>query len=92
MDSLCAIVLSFRSRIALSAYLTQEFGRGFSRTNVANMRKFYLAYRDRQAEIVQSSMIVVVAVDSMPSASLLVSPPHSTTNVDFCTIKVFPTT
>lgn len=39
---------------ALSAYLTREFGKGFSRANVANMRQFYLAYRDRAAQIVQS--------------------------------------
>jgi predicted nuclease of restriction endonuclease-like (RecB) superfamily len=39
---------------SLSSYLTQEYGRGFSRTNLFNMRKFYLAYRGRQDEIVQS--------------------------------------
>ena len=38
----------------LSTYLTDRFGRGFSRTNVASMRKFYLAFRDRESEIVQS--------------------------------------
>ena len=32
----------------LSNFLTKEFGKGFSRTNVASMRKFYLVYRDRQ--------------------------------------------
>ena len=31
----------------LSEYLTNEFGKGFSRTNVASMRKFYLIYKDR---------------------------------------------
>lgn len=31
----------------LSEYLTNEFGKGFSRTNVASMRKFYLVYKDR---------------------------------------------
>lgn len=32
----------------LSDFLTKEFGKGFSRTNVASMRKFYLVYKDRQ--------------------------------------------
>ena len=31
----------------LSAALTEEFGRGFSRSNLKYMRKFYLTYRDR---------------------------------------------
>ena len=31
----------------LSARLTDEFGRGFSRSNLEYMRKFYLVYRDR---------------------------------------------
>lgn len=31
----------------LSARLTEEYGRGFSRSNLEYMRKFYLMYRDR---------------------------------------------
>ena len=31
----------------LSEFLTQEFGKGFSRTNVASMRKFYMVYKER---------------------------------------------
>jgi len=27
----------------LSSYLTEEYGRGFSRSNVAGMRQFYIA-------------------------------------------------
>ena len=34
----------------LSNFLTEEFGKGFSRTNVASMRKFYMVYRDRANE------------------------------------------
>ena len=49
---------------ALSAYLTEEFGRGFSRVNVANMRKFYLADRDRAIQIVQSSITQFEEADS----------------------------
>lgn len=38
---------------SLSAYLTKEYGRGFSRSNVAGMRQFYMTYRDRENEIIQ---------------------------------------
>ena len=38
----------------LSAYLTDKYGRGFSRSNVAGMRQFYLTYKDRDDQIVQS--------------------------------------
>lgn len=41
---------------SLSEYLTNEYGRGFSRSNLAGMRKFYLTYRDRDAAIVQSGI------------------------------------
>jgi hypothetical protein len=34
----------------LSAQLTSEFGRGFSRSNLQNMRKFYLTFADRLPE------------------------------------------
>jgi len=37
----------------LSAYLTAEFGRGFSRSNLEYMRKFYLVYQDRIPSISQ---------------------------------------
>lgn len=38
---------------SLSAYLTNEYGRGFSRSNVAGMRQFYMTYKDREDEIIQ---------------------------------------
>lgn len=34
----------------LALELTKEFGRGFSRSNLQNMRKFYIAYADRLPE------------------------------------------
>ncbi len=37
----------------LSAGHTAEFGRGFSRSNLEYMRKFYLAYKDRASQISQ---------------------------------------
>ena len=39
--------------IAVSTHLTKEFGRGFSRSNLEYMRKFYLAYNDRAGQISQ---------------------------------------
>lgn len=41
---------------SLSVYLTEEYGRGFSRSNVAGMRQFYLAFREREDEIIQSGI------------------------------------
>ena len=41
---------------SLSTYLTEEYGRGFSRSNVAGMRQFYVAYKDREDEIIQSGI------------------------------------
>ncbi|MDE5908914.1 MAG: PDDEXK nuclease domain-containing protein [Lachnospiraceae bacterium] len=41
---------------SLSAYLTKEYGRGFSRSNVAGMRQFYMTYKDRENEIIQSQI------------------------------------
>ena len=41
---------------SLSSYLTEEYGRGFSRSNVAGMRQFYMAYKDREDEIIQSGI------------------------------------
>jgi len=38
----------------LSIVLTAEFGRGFSRSNLEYMRKFYLAYQDRAPQISRS--------------------------------------
>lgn len=38
---------------ALSESLTNEYGRGFSKTNLGYMRQFYLAYREREPEIRQ---------------------------------------
>ncbi len=39
----------------LSTELTAEFGRGFSRSNLEYMRKFYLAYKDRALAISQTA-------------------------------------
>lgn len=36
--------------IELSTRLTDEFGRGFSRSNLEYMRKFYLVYQDRHLQ------------------------------------------
>jgi predicted nuclease of restriction endonuclease-like (RecB) superfamily len=39
----------------LAARLTGEFGNGFSRTNLASMRQFYMAYPDRIPKIIQTA-------------------------------------
>ena len=41
---------------SLSEYLSDKYGRGFSRTNIASMRKFYIVYKDRESRIVQSGI------------------------------------
>lgn len=41
---------------SLSLYLTEEYGKGFSRSNIAGMRQFYMAYKDGENEIIQSGI------------------------------------
>lgn len=38
----------------LAASLTEEFGRGFSRSNLEYMRRFFLSYQDRRSAISQT--------------------------------------
>ena len=56
----------------LSEFLTKEFGKGFSRTNVASMRKFYLVYKDREEQFKylnnEFSMIPIVQTLSAQSS------------------------
>ena len=56
----------------LAAFLTEQFGRGFSRTNVASMRKFYLTYKERAKEIVpdDSGMFNLIPIVQTASAQL----------------------
>ena len=53
----------------LSATLTKEFGRGFSRSNLEYMRKFYLTYQDRSMQIDQtpSAKFLPDEISQMPS-------------------------
>ena len=44
----------------LSANLTTEFGRGFSRSNLEYMRKFYLLYQNRSGQIWQTPFAKLV--------------------------------
>ena len=41
---------------SLLSYLSKEYERGFSRSNLAGMRKFYLVYRDRDEASIQSQI------------------------------------
>ncbi len=56
----------------LSAELTAEFGRGFSRSNLQNMRKFYLVYLDRLPEKCQmaSGKLTLPPKGQTPSGGL----------------------
>lgn len=56
----------------LAAELTAEFGRGFSRSNLEYMRKFFLAYKDRASQISQmaSGKISTDQKSQMPSGKL----------------------
>ena len=57
----------------LAGELTVEFGRGFSRSNLQNMRNFYLAYKDRAPLIAQTitAKLMVEQKCQMPSSILL---------------------
>jgi len=53
----------------LAERLTFEFGRGFSKTNLELMRRFYLAYQERSSSIFQTlSEKLGVPFKSMPNA------------------------
>jgi predicted nuclease of restriction endonuclease-like (RecB) superfamily len=53
----------------LAASLTEEFGRGFSRSNLQNMRKFYLAYRDCLPEKCQMASGILAPMQKSQTAS-----------------------
>jgi hypothetical protein len=61
----------------LAASLTDEFGRCFSRSNLQNMRKFYLTYRDRLPEKCQ-----------MPSGKLASEQKSQTPSGEFTKVLV----
>ena len=46
----------YGAKVLDSLYLTEEYGRGFSRSNIAGMRQFYMAYKDGENEIIQSGI------------------------------------
>jgi len=57
----------------LSIRLTEEFGKGFSRSNLEYMRKFYLAYRQRLMEKSQmpSGKLIEGQKSQMPAGKLV---------------------
>jgi predicted nuclease of restriction endonuclease-like (RecB) superfamily len=61
----------------LSFDLTAEFGRGFSRSNLQSMRKFYLAYSDRLLEKCQmpSGKLSIPELSLITSGKLTVNAP-----------------
>jgi len=54
----------------LSAALTAEFGRGFSKRNLEYMRRFYLAYQDRRIAQMPSAQLPSMEKSQMPSGKL----------------------
>lgn len=43
--------------VKLAERLTQEFGRGFARETIKNMRRFYLIYQDRISQTVFGQLV-----------------------------------
>ena len=68
--------------VHLSKSLTAEFGRGFSRANLEYMRKFYLVWRDRTAQISQKpsgklpSAVIAQTPSGKPRAAFTLSWSH----------------
>jgi DUF1016 N-terminal domain len=52
----------------LAARLTAEFGKGFSRSNLEYMRRFYLVYPDRSSRIIPQTASGKSPVFAYPSA------------------------
>ena len=63
----------------LAARLTGELGSGFSRTNLASMRQFYMTYPDRIPKIIQttSGQFSPLPIVQTPSGQLLQDADHS---------------
>lgn len=57
----------------LSARLTEEFGRGFSKANLEYMRRFYLEWQHRIVSMAQtpSGQLVEIEISQQPAAKLL---------------------
>ncbi|MFM2178223.1 MAG: hypothetical protein RL015_2321 [Verrucomicrobiota bacterium] len=53
----------------LSAKLTEEFGRGFSEDNLSNMRRFFLIWRDRGAQISETASRKLVGAEILQTVS-----------------------
>ncbi len=58
----------------LSARLTEEFGRGFSRSNLEYMRKFFLEWQDRVPQISQKPSGILTATEISQKASGILEP------------------
>ncbi len=58
--------------LALSALLTKEFGKGFSVTNLQQMRTFYLVYQKQQTLSVKSDVVIPQTL-SAESDDLIIS-------------------
>ncbi|MBC2694872.1 MAG: DUF1016 domain-containing protein [Desulfobacteraceae bacterium] len=73
----------------LAHNLTNEFGRGFSKTNLEYMRRFFLTYQDRKAVIGQmiSGQLPPEKKTQTASGQLPQSQKHRTTSADLAFSK-----
>jgi len=77
----------------LAHNLTNEFGRGFSKTNLKYMRRFFLSYQDRKAQIAQmiSGQFLPGKKTQTASGQLWQSQKHRTTSADLAFSKKMQT-
>jgi len=76
----------------LSKRLTDEFGNGFSKSNLEYMRRFYLMYQDRRSSIAQTvsgqfAMTGKTQTTSGKSAITIFAPPSPAQNVGIILCK-----
>lgn len=78
---------------SLAHNLTNEFGRGFSKTNLEYMRRFFLTYQDRKAQIAQmiSGQFLPEKKTQTASGQLWQSQKHRTTSADLAFSKKMQT-
>ncbi len=69
---------------SLAQNLTNEFGRGFSKTNIEYMRRFFLTYQDRKAQIAQmvSGQLLPEKKTQTASGQLLQTQKHLASSAD----------
>ncbi len=77
----------------LSAQLTEEFGKGFSRTNLQAMRNFFLTWQDRDPRIAQKPLgqLSDPAICQKPSGKLPLTPIGQASSDQLTPARIFQT-